>query len=170
MANVAQLINNLHSLFLATEDKFVVTPNFHVFEMYAAHHHGQSLRAVFESPAIEVPGGIGNGLQGLAGSASLHDKRLVLTVVNPHATDARTTDIRVRGAAIKSATGVVLAAGDIHAHNSFAEPAAVVPRSATVQTAGSSLNHSFRARIRDSARFGPRVGTAITKVANRPRF
>ena len=34
MANVAQLVNNLHSLFLADGDKFVATPNFHVFEMY----------------------------------------------------------------------------------------------------------------------------------------
>src|SRR5262249_4046656 len=41
MANVAQLINNLHSLFLAREDQFVVTPNFHVFEAYAAHQGGQ---------------------------------------------------------------------------------------------------------------------------------
>ena len=37
MANVAQLVNCLHSLFLAYEDKFTVTPNFHVFEMYSAH-------------------------------------------------------------------------------------------------------------------------------------
>ena len=50
MANVAQLINNLHSLFLASEDKFVATPNFHVFEMYAAHHGGRSLRTQFNVP------------------------------------------------------------------------------------------------------------------------
>ena len=37
MANPAQLINTIHSLFIAYEDKFVATPNFHVFEMYAAH-------------------------------------------------------------------------------------------------------------------------------------
>jgi alpha-L-arabinofuranosidase len=34
MANVAQLVNCLHSLFLAHEDKFTVTPNYHVFEMF----------------------------------------------------------------------------------------------------------------------------------------
>src|SRR5439155_3174744 len=31
MANVAQLINTIHSLFVAREDRFIVTPNFHVF-------------------------------------------------------------------------------------------------------------------------------------------
>jgi alpha-L-arabinofuranosidase len=33
MANVAQLINNLHSLFIADGPRFVATPNFYVFEM-----------------------------------------------------------------------------------------------------------------------------------------
>jgi alpha-N-arabinofuranosidase len=143
MANVAQLINNLHSLFLAHEEKFVATPNFHVFEMYAAHHHGQSLRAVFETPGIEMPGGKGSELPGLAGSASLHEKRLVLTVVNPHATDARATEIRARGAGIKSVTGLVLTAADIHSHNSFVQPAAVTPRPVAGEVRGPSVIHSF---------------------------
>ena len=41
MANIAQLVNNLHSLFLADGDRFVATPNFHVFEMYRPHHGAQ---------------------------------------------------------------------------------------------------------------------------------
>src|SRR3990172_7537461 len=45
MANVAQLINCLHSLFTAHEERFIVTPNYHVFDMYAAHQRSQSVRA-----------------------------------------------------------------------------------------------------------------------------
>src|SRR5262249_32967076 len=52
MANVAQLVNCLHSLFLAHEDRFVATPNFHVFEMYGAHAGGQSLRTLVSAPGI----------------------------------------------------------------------------------------------------------------------
>ena len=37
MANVAQLINNLHSLFLADGDRFVATPTYHVYTMYRPH-------------------------------------------------------------------------------------------------------------------------------------
>ena len=57
MANVAQLINNLHSLFLATGDKFIVTPNFHVFEMYARDilHPLTALIASFHSCARSWP-------------------------------------------------------------------------------------------------------------------
>ncbi len=52
MANVAQLINTIHSLFIAYEDKFVATPNYHVFEMYAAHQGGQAVRTMFSAPAL----------------------------------------------------------------------------------------------------------------------
>ena len=44
MANIAQLVNNIHSLFLADGDKFVATPNFHVFEMYRPHQGARSVR------------------------------------------------------------------------------------------------------------------------------
>ena len=50
MANVAQLVNCLQSLFLAHEDRFCVTPTYHVFDLYAAHQGAQALRAVFSAP------------------------------------------------------------------------------------------------------------------------
>ncbi|MBV8514722.1 MAG: alpha-L-arabinofuranosidase, partial [Acidobacteria bacterium] len=52
MANCAQLINNLNCLFLADGDKFLMTPVYHVFQMYAAHQGAQSIRAEFISPEI----------------------------------------------------------------------------------------------------------------------
>ncbi len=61
MANVAQLVNNLHCLFLAHEDQFLLTPNYHVFEMYSAHQGGQSLRTEFSAPPATAK------LWGLAG-------------------------------------------------------------------------------------------------------
>lgn len=143
MANVAQLINNLHSLFLAHEDKFVLTPNFHVFEMYSAHAHGKSLRAVFNLPGIAAAEGKAGALEALAGSASLHGKQLVLTVVNPHATESRETDIQVRGASIQSGRARLLAAADIHAHNTFAEPRAVEAREIPVAVKGAGVRHVF---------------------------
>ena len=57
MANVAQLVNNLHSLFLADGDQFVATPNFHVFEMYRPHQGAQSVRVAMESPDVAFQAG-----------------------------------------------------------------------------------------------------------------
>jgi alpha-N-arabinofuranosidase len=160
MGNIAQLINNLQSLFLAHEDQFIATPNFHVFEMYAAHHNGKALRTEFESPSITLgtrrPGPAPTGwpirhqlplqptaLWGLEGSASLHDKQLVLTAVNPSITEARETEIVVRGARIESARASVLAESDIHAHNSFDNPGAVTPKEAEVGVSAGKLVYSF---------------------------
>ena len=128
MANVAQLINNLHSLFLATGDKFVATPNFYVFEMYATHHHGDSVRTVFNLPAAGDANAKGPALPTLAGSASLHDRRLVLTVANPSAQRPIETTVKVHDGHIAKAVGQLLASSDIHAHNTFAEPKAVETR------------------------------------------
>jgi alpha-N-arabinofuranosidase len=143
MANVAQLINNLHSLFLARGDKFTTTPNFDVFEMYSAHHHGQSLRAVFNVESIGGGDDKTHALPALAGSASLHDKRLVLTVVNPHTTEPRETQIQVRGSSVQSGEGRVLAADNIHAHNTFENPHAVEARAAAVEAKGGGVRHVF---------------------------
>ena len=75
MANCAQLINCLNSLYLAHEDKFCVTPVGHVFAMYAAHQGGQALRTIFSAPAINYDrDGKPASFWGLQGSASLHDK------------------------------------------------------------------------------------------------
>ncbi len=103
MANCAQLINCLNSLYLAHENRFCVTPVGHVFGMYAAHQGGEGLRTIFSAPVTSYErDGKPATFWGLKGSASLHDKRLVLTVVNPHVSEAREAEIAVRGAAVKS--------------------------------------------------------------------
>jgi alpha-L-arabinofuranosidase len=117
---------SLHSLFLAYDDKFITTPTFDVFEMCGAHVGGESVRTVFSAPRIQYQRVTGTGsLSGLAGSASIKDKTLTLTMVNPHVSEARSVEIFVRGASPSSAQAVVLAAPQIHAHNTFDQPRAV---------------------------------------------
>ena len=128
MANAAQLINCLHSLFLAYEDKFVLTPNYHVFEMHLPHMEAESVRTEFFAEPIaysrnEKP----STLVGLAGSASVKGKTLTLTVSNPHISEAHESELNLRGGSVKSGTARILS-GDIHAHNSFENPKAVMPR------------------------------------------
>ncbi len=146
MANVAQLINCLHSLFLADQDRFVITPTFHVFEMYAPHVGGRSVRTMFSAPRISYERVNGKGsLWGLAGSATVKERTLTLTVVNPHVSEPREAEIAIVGASAGSATAKVLAADDIHAHNTFEQPGTVQPHEDRVSPAsGGSLTHRFR--------------------------
>ncbi len=133
MANVAQLVNCLQSLFLAQEDRFVTTPTFDVFEMYGAHVGGESVRTVCSAPRIQYQRVKDTGsIWGLAGSASIKDRALTVTMVNPHVSEPKAVEIFVRGATPASAQATVLAAPDIHAHNTFEQPHAVQPRPAQV--------------------------------------
>lgn len=144
MANVAQLINCLHSLFIAHEDKFIVTPTFHVFDMYAAHQGGRSVRTVFSAPTVTYTrAGKPASFWGLAGSASMHDKELVLTAVNPHASEAKDTEIVVHGATIKSARARTLTASDIHARNTFDNPRGLEPKDVEAGLKGPTLVFRF---------------------------
>jgi alpha-L-arabinofuranosidase len=144
MANCAQLINCLNSLYLAHEDRFVVTPVGHVFAMFAAHQGGQGLRTIFSAPTIDYDrDGKPASFWGLRGSASLHDKELTVTVVNPSVSDARDAEIVIRGATLKSGSATVLTHSDIHARNTFAQKNVVVPETRNVEIKGAALNYVF---------------------------
>ena len=144
MANCAQLINCLNSLYLAHEEKFCVTPVGHVFAMYAAHQGGQGLRTIFSSPTVNYDrDGKPASFWGLKGSVSLHDKDLVLTVVNPHVTEARETEIGVRGASLKSGVASTLTNPDIHAHNTLRQHDVVAPQTKNLDFKGRILTYSF---------------------------
>ena len=144
MANCAQLINCLNSLYLAHEDRFCVTPVGHVFAMYAAHQGGQALRTIFSTPALSYDrDGKTASFWGLKGSASLHERELVLTIVNPHVSEPRETEISVRGASLKLGTATTLTNPDIHAHNSFAQRDVVSPQTKALDFKGRTLTYSF---------------------------
>jgi alpha-N-arabinofuranosidase len=79
----------------------------------------------------------------LAGSASIHDKELVLTAVNPHASEAKDTEIVVQGATIQSARARTLTSSDIHAHNTFDNPRGLEPKDVEAGLKGTTLVFRF---------------------------
>jgi alpha-N-arabinofuranosidase len=140
MANVAQMINTIHSLFMARDDKFIMTPTYHVFAMYAAHQRAQAVRTEFAAPSVSfTKDGGSQTLWGLGGSASVRDKTVTVTVVNPHATEARECAVSVRGATIRDGRGTVLSSADLRAHNSFDQPNVLAPRDTDVTVRSGAL-------------------------------
>ncbi len=150
MANPAQLVNTIHSLFHCYEDKFILTPNYHVFEMYMPHSGATAVRTQFTSPEIgfsrfdaqrkEIP----TKFWGLQGSASVKGKTVTLTAVNPDAVNGRETEINIGGAKIVSAEARVLSSTNIRAKNSFENPNGLVPRNENVSVpAGGKLVYKF---------------------------
>jgi alpha-N-arabinofuranosidase len=140
LASPAQLVNCLNSLYLAYEDKFCVTPVGHIFGMYSAHQGGQAVRTIISAPnAHYLRDDKPASFWGLKGSASVRDKNLTLTLVNPSVSEVRETEVVVPGASIKSAVMTVLSNADLHAHNSFDQPNALTPQVKDLQSTGRVL-------------------------------
>jgi alpha-L-arabinofuranosidase len=144
MANCAQLINCLNSLYLAHENNFVVTPVGHLFELYASHQGAAALRTVFSAPNVNYDrDGKAASFWGLQGSASVRDKNLTITAVNPSTTEARFTEISLRGATVKEASITWMSNPDIHAHNTFEQRDVVVPQTKPLRLSGETLVVEF---------------------------
>ena len=144
MGNCAQLINCLNSLYLAHEDKFVITPVGHVFDLYSAHQGAQNIRTVFSAPEVQYDrDGKPATFAPLNGSASLRGKDLHLTVVNMSTEYGIDIQVQLRGASAASASSRVLSALDLHAHNTFDHRDAVVPYSPNVTISAGQPSFTF---------------------------
>jgi alpha-N-arabinofuranosidase len=129
---------------LADGDRFLLTPTYHVFEMFTPHMGAQSVRTVFSSPkATYDRNGKPADFWGLNGSASVNGKQLTLTVTNSHMSEPREAEIQIRGARIASAKARVISAKDVHAHNTFENPQAVESHDEQVRTARENLVFRF---------------------------
>lgn len=93
------------------------------------------MRTIFSSPSVhDDRDGTPASFLGLKGSALVRNHDLMLTVVNPHVSDTRETEIVVRGAAAESGDitmGYIttLTHSDFRAHNTFQQRQVVVPQS-----------------------------------------
>ena len=140
MANVAQTINCIHSLFLAQGDRYLRTPVYHVFEMYKNHMGARSVPLSVRCDDLSVPAGDGTvKMPGVSGSASLKDGRLAITLTNPSLDAALTARIRLVSGTATEARGVVLTHADQTARNTFDRPAEVSPAPLTVTSRGGTV-------------------------------
>src|SRR5262245_30846946 len=121
MANVAQTVNCIHSLFLALEDKYTRTPPYYVFEMYRPHMGAQVAPMQIRGSELTVPTQEGTAkIAQLAGSASIRDKRLMITLTNPSLDSPVVARIKFAGGARgSSGRGLALTHNDMRARNTF---------------------------------------------------
>ena len=142
MGNIAQTINVLQAMILTNGDKMLTTPTYHVYDLYQPHQEGTAVRALFEATGISFGE---HTLFGLAGSASIKEKTLTLTVVYPHMEAPAEAGIRLHGeACIAGVREIVLTHTDIHAHNTFDQPETVKPSaSRPVRAEGKHFIHVF---------------------------
>jgi alpha-N-arabinofuranosidase len=125
MANIAQTINVLQAMLLTEGDQMVLTPTYHVFEMYKAHQDATLLPtdlscASYQHGDESIP--TINASASRDGSGNVH-----LSLCNLDPGRATTISCELRGMSPTGATGRVLTAEAINAHNTFDRPDLVKP-------------------------------------------
>ncbi|MCG2617501.1 alpha-N-arabinofuranosidase [Terrimonas sp. NA20] len=120
MANLAQTVNVLQALVLTQKEKMILTPTYHVFDLFKVHQDAKLLPVSFSSPDYTS----GNKkLPALNISASKDSTGKVhLTLVNIDPKNKLTISTSLAGVKFGSVTGQVLTAAKLTDVNSFDEP------------------------------------------------
>ena len=129
MANVAQLCNNLHCLFLAGGEHCITTPTYHVFDLFQEHQGATLIDTVVDNNEIDE--------ELLSVSASIKDGQLFVTLANRSCEkDCEVSLHFLGGDVLRRATVRTLAEDSINAHNTFEDPCAVMPRNSEIDPHG----------------------------------
>jgi alpha-N-arabinofuranosidase len=122
MANLAQTINVLQALILTQEDQFLLTPTYHVFDMYQVHQGAGLLETRVENEAGYVHGG--ERLPQVSVSASRDETgRVHVSLCNLDPASSAWVQLSLAGAgSIGQVSGRILTAGEMNAHNTFERP------------------------------------------------
>jgi alpha-N-arabinofuranosidase len=125
MANLAQMVNVLQAVILTNKEKIILTPTYHVMEMYNVHQDAEMI-------PVSVAGAnytLGKeSLPAISASAS-KDKAGVthLSLVNIDPGKTNTVSVTFDGSGYRQVSGRILASPGIQDHNSFEEPDKVKP-------------------------------------------
>jgi alpha-N-arabinofuranosidase len=125
MTNIAQMINVLQSMILTDKEKMLLTPTYHVFEMYKPFQNATYLPAELTAPEyrvgdVAIPAVSASAARGANGA-------VVLALVNTDPNKPARVTVKVQGSAAKKISARVLTTGAMNAHNTFEAPDAVKP-------------------------------------------
>lgn len=126
MANIAQTLNVLQAMILTDKEKMILTPTYHVFEMYTVHQGATYLPSEIRDGADYQ---FGNARIPSLSVSSSRDAagKIHVTLANLHPTKSARIPGEVRGIKASKISGRVLSADSITAYNSFDKPEQVKP-------------------------------------------
>jgi alpha-N-arabinofuranosidase len=139
MANLAQTINVLQAVILTNDQKLVLTPTYHVMEMYNVHQDAVMIPITLTSDDYSLGE---SKIKAVSASASRDKNGVVhISLVNLQASKEESIAIDLGGISAKTVSGRVLRADKIQEHNTFESPDKVKPASfSDAVLKGNSLN------------------------------
>lgn len=125
MANLAQCINVLQAVILTNKEKMILTPTYHVMEMYNVHQNALMLPLTVTSNDYSFGE---KKLTAVSASASKDKTGAVhISLVNIDAHNEQEVSIDLGSLPARAFTGRILRSGKLQDHNSFDSPAKVTP-------------------------------------------
>jgi alpha-N-arabinofuranosidase len=120
MANLAQTINVLQALILTQGTKILLTPTYHVFDLFKVHQDAKLLPVQFRSPDYTVSG---KTIPALNVSASRDSSGLVhMTLVNLDPARKISIQTSLKGVNWNTVTGLILTSPKLTDVNTFDHP------------------------------------------------
>ncbi len=125
MANLAQTINVLQAVILTNKEKMILTPTYHVMEMYNVHQDALMIPVTVTSNDFAMGA---KKIKAISASAS-KDKNgnIHISLVNIDAQNEQEITIALGDIPAKSVTGRILRSQKLQDHNSFGDPDKVKP-------------------------------------------
>jgi alpha-L-arabinofuranosidase len=125
MTNIAQMINVLQAMILTDKEKLLLTPTYHVFEMYQPFQNATFLASELVTPEYRL-GEVGIPMVSVS-AARAADGSVVVALVNADPNKPANVVAKFAGASPKKATGRLLTAPAMNTHNTFDKPTTVQP-------------------------------------------
>lgn len=126
MANLAQIVNVLQAVILTDKEKIILTPTYHVMEMYNVHHDALMLPVNVTSNKYTVNN---QSLDAISCSASKDKNGLIhISLVNVDIKNEQKVTIDLRGTKVSSVKGRILTSEKVQDHNTFEQPDKVSPK------------------------------------------
>lgn len=126
MANIAQVVNVLQAMILTDKEKMLLTPSYHIFEMYKVHQDATLLPTNVGSPFYRCGASLLPKIHASASEAE--DGKIHISICNldPHLAEEIFLELEgVKADTI--ASGRLLTAEEMTAHNTFDQPEEVKP-------------------------------------------
>ena len=137
MANIAQMVNVLQAMILTDGPKMALTPTYHAFQMYVPFQGATFLPADVQTPDYSLGSETVPAVSVTAARDAAGKLQLGLVNLDPKREAVVTAD--VTGAQVKGATGRVLTAKAMDAHNTVDAPEAVKPTAFGAKRSGGKL-------------------------------
>ena len=126
MANIAQMVNVLQSVILTEGDQMVLTPTYHIFDMYKDHQDAMLLAsAELDVPQYAMGDVKLNAVNSSASKAADGSVLITLANIDPH--QAQNVAVDVRGMNMASVEATVITGPEMNSCNTFENGDVVVP-------------------------------------------